>query len=90
MKWMPADGPTFIEVLPASLLREAGGREGPTTSRETCCDRCRTRGAACAACDDALAPALAPRSRKKREMKSVGEIPAWVLKANARPKKRRP
>ena len=78
VKWTPADGsPVFIEELPASFLREAGGREGPKASRETCCDRCRTRGRACAACDDALAPAPEPRSRKKRVMRSVGELPPW-------------
>ena len=79
VKWTPVDDrPVFIEELPASFLRETGGREGPKTSRETCCDRCRTRVKACAACDDALAPAPAPRSRTKREMKSVGEIPTYV------------
>ena len=85
VKWTPVDDrPVFIEELPASFLRETGGREGPKTSRETCCDRCRTRGRACAACDDALAPALAPRSRRKRVPQSVGEIPASRLKDNKR------
>ena len=85
VKWTPVDDrPVFIEELPASFLRETGGREGPKTSRETCCDRCRTRVKACAACFDALAPAPAPRSREKREMKSVGELPAWHVNGSKR------
>jgi hypothetical protein len=80
VKWTPADDrPVFIEELPASFLQEAGGREGPKASRETCCDRCRTRARACAVCVDALAPQLnrSARTRKKRVIESVGELPPW-------------
>ena len=55
-----------------------GSRRGVADRRHGFCDELLDVKA-CAACVDALAPHLdrSARTRKKRVMESVGELPAW-------------